>query len=541
MFPIDPANPKLGTWLDSKWATGGGVGCKVCCAAGFKQSGFGAYQICSSAALQICNLHAHAQSAMHKAAVEAYLHGHQDAALSVMCPGWDTFKHVANEIVAGGTLRNEHTAHRKIMWCLKEALCNEDREVLKSAVAIALFRDERKGRLAVRYRAVNQNLDEFSGTLGQERDFGTGATKITEATTRIMERMCTKFNYAPKYSCSATPTWMPDLMAHVRANVMCIAVDSAGDELLASEMMRDRALSQSQVALTPNLKFVLRDAAHASRRIISRPWNADPYLRDVALMMAQGRSSVAKLVQNSTETSRVFAGYVKSSSSSVVTSAIKNMRAASHRFESWQKPLGRTALFMHASIKTALYVASRPASDDNTDKAKEWLEWVDSERCLMLAMMADVADEGMCLTRVLDNEDVDTASLNSEVFLFSQKINALFGESKRCLTIFGYTSVMLNLLKEYVVWHINGRSRSIGFENAVPRDIVDRCIQRMRSYMVLARAALEAEFPSFEISQVTWVTLKRCRGLCCCYCFLFPIGPHAGPWGLISGVAERAP
>ena len=312
---------------------------------------------------------------------------------------------------------------------------------------------------------------------------------------------------------------------------MCITVDSAGDELLASEMMRSRSLAQTERALTPNLKFVLRDAAHASRRIISRPWNADPYLRDVALMMAQGRCSVAKLVQNSTETSRKFAEHVKSSQSSVITTAIKNMRAASHRFESWQKPLGRTALFMHASIKTAMYVANRPAKDENTDKAKAWLAWVNSERCLMLAMMADVADEGMCLTRLLDSEDVDTACLNSEVLLFIRKVEALFGENERCLTIFGYTSVMMNLLNEYVVWHVNDDSRSIGFEHGVPRDIVNRCMDRMRSYVVLAHAALSAEFPSFEMNQVTRVTLISCRGFVAAGVFRFRSGPMRGPGG----------
>ena len=516
-FPIDPSQPKLGTWLDSNWAKGLGVGCKVCRAAGFTTNPFGAYEVRSKVCMQVCVFQKHAQCAAHTAAVTAFLAGTLDGArLSVMSPTWDVFKQVADAIVAGGNLESAHSTHRRIMWCLKEALCDDDREALKSARAISLFRDERKGRLAVRYRAVNQNLDEFSGTLGQERDFGTGATKITEATARIMERMCTKCSCAPHYNCSATPTLIPSLLAHVRERVMCVTVDSAGDELLASEMMRTKSLAQTEKALTPNLKFILRDAAHASRRIISRPWNADPYLKDVALMMAQGRNSVAKLVHNCTETSRVFAGYVKSSKSSVVTSAIRNMRAASHRFESWQKPLGRTALFMHASIKTAMYVAGRPAKDDNTDKAKDWLGWVDSERCLMLAMMADVADEGMCLTRLLDNEDVDTASLNSEVLLFIRKIDALFGERKRCLNIFGYTSVMMDLLKEYVVWYVNDNSRSIGFEHGVPRDMVDRCIERMRSYAVLARAALAAEFPSFEMSQVTWVALINCRGFCCC-------------------------
>ncbi|CAK0864929.1 unnamed protein product [Prorocentrum cordatum] len=147
--------------------------------------------------------------------------------------------------------------------------------------------------------------------------------------------------------------------------------------------------------------------------------------------------------------------------------------------------------------------------DEHTDKAKAWLAWVDSERCLMFAMMADVADEGMCLTRLLDNEDVGTACLNSEVLLFIGKVVSMFGESERCLTIFGYTSVMMNLLNEYVVWHVNDDSRSIGFERGAPVDIVNRCMERMRSYVVLARAALAAEFPSFEMSQAADINPTR--------------------------------
>ena len=117
------------------------------------------------------------------------------------------------------------------------------------------------------------------------------------------------------------------------------------------------------------------------------------------------------------------------------------------------------------------------------------------------------------------------------MLLFIRKVEALFGESKRCLTIFGYTSVMMNLLKEYVVWHVNGDSRSIGFERGVPRDIVDRCMERMRSYVVLARAALSAEFPSFEMSQVTRVTLMSCRGFVAAGVFRFRSGPMRGPGG----------
>eukprot|EP00959_Pyramimonas_sp_CCMP1952_P027998 587631-Pyramimonas_sp.AAC.1 len=78
-----------------------------------------------------------------------------------------------------------------------------------------------------------------------------------------------------------------------------------------------------------------------------------------------------------------------------------------------------------------MYAASRPAKDENTDEAKERLEWAVGERRSMPATMADVADEGMRSTRMLGNDDVGTASLNSEMPLFSRRIDALFGESKR--------------------------------------------------------------------------------------------------------------
>ena len=534
-YPVDPEHPgKLDSWLDSKWKQGLGVGCRACAFAGFTTR-FGLYQVTTVDALQKVNFDKHERSPAHKAAIKAFNDERSGANVdkamvrrSVNCPPLDTFKQIGDSIVDGSGRIGSTPFKGRVMWCLKEALAAEDRDALESAFAISLFRDERNARLAVRYRAVNRNLVVFSGTLGQARHFGTGATKLTDATEDIINRMCTKFSGVSAFSDVAVETKMPALMSHVREKIMCITVDSAGDELLAGELMRNNKLSERDRALTPNLKFVLRDAAHASRRIISRPWNADAYVREVALMMAQGRCSVAKLVQNSNETMRVFKGFVTSSTNAVVRSAVTNMRAAGHRFESWQKPLGRTVLHMHACIKTALYVANRPAKDDNTDRAKEWLNWVNSERCLLLAMMADVADEGMCLTRLLDCEDVDPAVLNQEVFLFSKKIGVMFGDQRRCLNIFGYTSVMLDLLKEHVVWYVNGHMRSIGYERGVPGDVVDRCIQRMRSYVVLARAALAAEFPSFEISQVTWVSTNSCRCFVVYHCCL------VGPWGLVS-------
>ena len=168
-------------------------------------------------------------------------------------------------------------------------------------------------------------------------------------------------------------------------------------------MMRSASLSPTQLALTPGLKFVIRDKAHASRRAISRPWEADPFIKDVAWMMARGRGSISRIVQNSLEVRRVFSGYVQSSTNGTIKAAVTNMRAACHRFESFQKPIGRCCLHLRACIRTALYVAGN-LTTDASDRANEWLRWLDSEKCLQLAMMADASDQAMALTRLLDSE-----------------------------------------------------------------------------------------------------------------------------------------
>ena len=52
-----------------------------------------------------------------------------------------------------------------------------------------------------------------------------------------------------------------------------VTIDAAGDEVLASELMR-LPVSEAFGELTPNLQCVLRDKAHASRRmnIIIMEW-----------------------------------------------------------------------------------------------------------------------------------------------------------------------------------------------------------------------------------------------------------------------------
>ena len=88
----------------------------------------------------------------------------------------------------------------KLQYCLAEASREKDFDFLKSAHVIWLGRDERHGRLLVRFRAVglrNGAIDILTGVLGQAKEFGTGAVALNEATKAIMRRVVAKGANAP--------------------------------------------------------------------------------------------------------------------------------------------------------------------------------------------------------------------------------------------------------------------------------------------------------------------------------------------------------
>ncbi len=303
---VNPADPSSGTWLDSRWSKGLGVGCKCCNAAGI-DTPFGTYTVASATSLQAVNFKKHAANNVHRLASAAFLGGVADKALH--CPQVGEFEKAAMGVVHGAPLGS--TKNQKLVWCVCEAIKAEDQERLKSACGIALMRDERASRLSVRYKAVDADLKATTGTLGQERGFGTGSTNITAATQRIFTRMCTRFANA-RYS-RVLPIPLPKLLWHLRHTVMCLTVDSASDEVLSGEMMRCKTLNTTQIALTPGLKYVIRDKTHASRRVISRPWAADPTLANIVWMMCRGRVSISQMIQHSKEIRRVFCRFAKTS------------------------------------------------------------------------------------------------------------------------------------------------------------------------------------------------------------------------------------
>ena len=120
------------------------------------------------------------------------------------------------------------------------------------------------------------------------------------------------------------------------------------------------------------------------------------------------------------------------------------------------------------------------------------------ESVITLAMLADAGDELDILVRVFDVEAVDPSTMAMECITFMDRIDTLFtlGECKTC----GYTAYTLQeLRKSKLVSHPWTRGgRSIGRPGGVHDDLFDRCLQRMRNWVTLAKATLRAEVPDFE-------------------------------------------
>ena len=494
-FLIESTQPEHGSWLDFD---GAGFGCRVCKFTGLT-SPFGTYSVNTPQSLQAVNFDKHAKAKNHRAAVAGYLLGAIDEGLGA--PSREEYLALISKIEKGqATLGSQKEA--QMTWTLAEAMKSLDQEAVAKCATITLFRDESKGRLLLRFRTVSPTLETYAGTAGQARDFGTGSLNIVNATQGIIKRFSSRWQAAPG-KVKKDHFLKPKLYKKFVKSVRIITTDSAADEMLAGEMMRSKVLSCMSTQLTPNLQFVLRDGTHGSRRLVSRGWAADPYLTNVIDNFVRTRKAIARTVHNSLVVRAKFKSFAKTSFR-VVRTHVTNMRAAPHRYESMQKPLGRSTLYFHATVRTALW-CHQTRDDEAGKNATHWLNWIDSEKALQSSMMSDASDQTMVITRLNDNENVDGAVLTREVKHYLNTIDQLFGKDARCLEVFGYTKTMLDTLSKPLVFTVGKRVRSIGFDGPFPRDIIDRCLARMRAWTKLMYGIISVEFPYFEICYVLLV------------------------------------
>ena len=153
--------------------------------------------------------------------------------------------------------------------------------------------------------------------------------------------------------------------------IEALTVDVASDELLAAELQRgqcigaaaqellrlrgdraapareagaapdvaDQSTLQRLLSLTPNLKLIVRDVTHASRRVTAKPEAADEHLEELTRRLFVDKHSIAQIIQHSDVWRREFACFVERQEDGSGGRVI-NVRAAQHRHESKAKPRG---------------------------------------------------------------------------------------------------------------------------------------------------------------------------------------------------------
>ena len=85
----------------------------------------------------------------------------------------------------------------------------------------------------------------------------------------------------------------PGMAESVTQKVQRLVVDAASDEILAGVRSRGRS-GDAVVAILPNPKIIARDAAHASRRFLTRLWKCDDDIAVTLEHVIHGKHSITQ-------------------------------------------------------------------------------------------------------------------------------------------------------------------------------------------------------------------------------------------------------
>ena len=387
--------------MNGKW----GLGCSVCRASG--QSGkFSGALICSGG-VQSLKLHSNAN--MHKLALQDL--GVLDAAVPATAfhdkhPPIADFMKVLQRRESGHSLRSGvvDVAGRfkitQMQWCLAEA----DRSRAKS---IAIAQDCRQNVLLMRYSACNESL------VNQRFPGGSFCSR------RRDHHECGENNGGPAPEVLHSWVWWT-LAAAARLR--------PSKDLLCCYRFRCRRGKQrargGASKQVPGLLTVQRDRPHAATRLFKRPWNADAEIKETVNMC----TSVCQKIQHSPALQAVFASLVTSNASCPTScSRVKSLQSAKHGFASLSQPLGRFILHWDAILGTVLWIHAKRDGDDKKFAVQALSDWTET-KLILVAMLADIADECIFLVRRCDRESYDISEFPVEVDAFVQRLHHLINE-----------------------------------------------------------------------------------------------------------------
>ena len=182
--------------------------------------------------------------------------------------------------------------------------------------------------------------------------------------------------------------------------------------------------------------------------MLSRPWAADPQLKEIIEEFVEKPHSVARLIGNSQVVQDLYSDFRKKSKEKIpIAQSIRDLAWAPQRYSSESKVLARLVLTWDAvlGVLTALPdMRGRTSTEGQSCLAT--LQWLNPEKALILSMLADAALELHRVVKAFDTEVCDESELPYELDRYRNVIRKLFVEGN-CLHV-GLTKIMLQHLSE---------------------------------------------------------------------------------------------
>lgn len=172
----------------------------------------------------------------------------------------------------------------------------------------------------------------------------------------------------------------------------------------------------------------------------------------------------------------------------------------------------RTTLHLDALMSTAYIISqTRQAGSKQSEGAKAFLRMLNDDAVLLLAMLADAADEVILLVRFFDTNAFEPEQVAQQVTAFQARVHRLFAEGG-CLQAGTATHVAIRGLHR--VRAIPGRmpAATLGSEAGPCKLLVQACLGRMMAWARLANAVCETEFPGHGLIWALSVFALRNNG-----------------------------
>ena len=506
-----------------KW----GLGCWVCrqqaARRGFNAGGFANYAVRTD--LTLARLLRHEHTAGHLRAVQAHFFHlgltTDPAGDGLPAPASADFLALLDRVTRGeleAQTRGGRKRSTSMAWCLYEAFREEERAFLDKAICMSVAQDAstRGHMLLTRYVACSPNMERRSGVLRITPAKAAGAVDLARAVRKAVRSMAyMRVPHAGLLKLKKAAALVEDLAGHLEEITEVFVADGAADEQLAGRMLHPQsqrsAPGDGQSLALPNLRLVVRDGAHAARRLLERTLPKDPYIKNVLTVLIWSKDSLAKLIQHSQAHQDIWQKLQVELRPDYPV--LKNLGYAEHRFDSFSRPLRRMVVHFHAFICTAnVIILERARISREHQGANRALEALDIEGMLQLGMVADACQRVEGFIRFLDKESFDWADLPGRISALKDTCRAWF-ERRAVLQHDGFTKAMLKWIGQpRLVMLSNGRPKMFGRESGPTGEEMDKCFARMVNWWSLAEEVLKTEFPAWHI-QMAFEVFKLPRPL----------------------------